>query len=185
MYIELQCTLGGLSPAIYVCIEDEGDSPAMHLLYFGLVHHYSVYDMAEISQCVYGSYHIPALLRLQDQVPLVSLVSLTMVAMKYCLSMCLTLLLLSTLEVISLLQQALPSSLTGHTTFWQTQVCVRVRVKWACVHTNRRVGRQMCVHTCMHTCVPVCVPICHACLYHCIHLNCTCRCCCCCSILPN
>ena len=30
-----------------------------------------------------------------------------------------------------------------------------------------------------------CMPICHACLYHCMHLNCTCRCCCCCSILPN
>ena len=33
---------------------------------------------------------------------------------------------LSTLEIQSLLQQALPSSLTGCTTFWQTQVRVRV-----------------------------------------------------------
>ena len=84
---------------------------------------------------LYGtnSNHIPALLRLQDQVPLVSLVSLTMVAMKYCLSMCLTLLLLSTLEIISLLQRALPSSLTGCTTFWQTQVCVHV---YACVRMH-------------------------------------------------
>ena len=29
--IKLLCTLGGLSPAIYVCIRDESDSPAMHL----------------------------------------------------------------------------------------------------------------------------------------------------------
>ena len=35
-------------------------------------------------------------------------------------------LMLSTLEIQSLLQQALPSSLTGCTTFWQTQVRVRV-----------------------------------------------------------
>ena len=158
-------------------------------IYVGVVYHYSVYDIAEISRYVYGTYHIPALLRLQDQVSLVPLVSMTMVAMKYCLSMCPPLLLLSTLEIHSLLQQALPSSLTGRTIFWQTQVCVRVRVKWACVHANRRVGRQMCVHTCMracvHTCAHVCQSICHACLYHCIHLNCTCRCCCCCNILPN
>ena len=118
---------------------------------------------------LYGtnSNHIPALLRLQDQVPLVSLVSLTMVAMKYCLSMCLTLLLLSTLEIISLLQRALPSSLTGCTTFWQTQVCVCVcmyevgmrayacvcvRVH-ACVPTSKWVGRQKCIHTYVHACV--------------------------------
>ena len=96
---------------------------------------------------MYGtnSNHIRALLRLQDQVPLVSLVSLTMVAMKYCLSMCLTLLLLSTLEIISLLQRALPSSLTGCTTFLQTQVCVCV-----CLY---EVG--MCAYACVCACMHV------------------------------
>ena len=136
----------------------------MHLLYVGVVHHYSVYDMAEISWyfLVY-TYHIPALLRLQDQVPLVSFVSLTMVAMKYCLWMRPPPLKLSTLEIHSLLQRALPSSLTGCTTFWQTQVCVcvcmclykvgmcvyacvRVCVL-ACAHANGQMGRQTCMHT--------------------------------------
>ena len=89
-------------------------------IYVGVVHHYSVYDMAEISWyfLVY-TYHIPALLRLQDQVPLVSLVSLMMMAMKYFPWMC-----------------TLP-----HTTFLQTQVCVCVCMKSTCVH--------MCAYMCV------------------------------------
>ena len=126
--------------------------------------------------------HIPALLRLQDQVPLVSLVSLTMVAMKYCLSMCLTVLMLYTLEIISLLQRALPSSLAGCTTFWQTQVCACVCMYEVpvCVPVNVWVGRQTCVHTCVHVCVYLSVRV-HACQsvmrtfnYHYMHQNCTC-----------
>ena len=154
--------------------------------------------MAEISRCVYGSYYIPALLRLQDQVPLVSLVSLTMVAMKYCLSMCLTLLLLSTLEIISLLQRALPSSLAGCTTFWQTQVCACVCMYEVpvCVPVNVWVGRQTCVHTCVHVCVRTwvctcmhanlsCVPLITTICTRIVLVHCTYRCCCCYCILPN
>ena len=75
------------------------------------------------------------LLRLQCQVQVRNLLmSLTMVAMKYCLWMCPPPMMLSTPEIHSLLQQALPSSLTGRTTFWQTQVCVYVCARMrACV----------------------------------------------------
>ena len=69
-----------------------------------------------------------------------------------------------------------------HVFVWSGHVCICLCVcVHACVHANEQKGRQKC----MHTRVPVCLPICRACLYHCIHLNCTCRCCCCCSILPN
>ena len=150
--------------------------------------------MAEISQCVYGSYHIPDMLRLQDQVPLISFVSLMMMAMKYFPRMCTPPQTLSTLTKQSLLQRVLPSSLTGHTTFLQTQVCVCVFV-WSrhvcicvctcvhvCVHVNGQTGRQACVHTCVHACVYTNLP---GCLYHYAYMYCTYRCCCCCSILPN
>ena len=128
--------------------------------------------------------------------------------MKYCLSMCLTLLLLSTLEIISLLQRALPSSLIGCTTFWQTQVCVCVCMYevgmcgyacvcvHACVPVNEWVGRQTCVHTCVQACMRTWVCACMLANLSCVPLittiytwivlvHCACRCCCCYCILPN
>ncbi len=109
------------------------------------------------------------LLRLQCQVQVRSLLmSLMMVTMKYCLWMSPPLLMLPTLKIHSLLQRALPSSLTGCTTFWQTQVCVCVDLcmsvcmctsNHACVHANRQVCRHayMRVHACLCVCVCVCM----------------------------
>ena len=122
--------------------------------------------MAEISRYVYGTYHIPDLLRLQDQVPLISFVSLMMMAMKYFPRMCTPPQTLSTLTIQSLLQRVLPSSLTEHTTFLQTQVCVCVCMKSACVHMcaymcvfmwmGRRAGRHVYILACMRVYIPIC-----------------------------
>ena len=70
-------------------------------------------------------------------------------------------------------------------------VCVCVCMQWAYVHMHVCVREWMC--SCeradgqadMRTYLCACVPICHACLYHCIHLNCTCRCRRCYCSLPN
>ena len=101
--------------------------------------------LKSLSMFVVLTTYVPALLRLQDQVPLVSFVSLTMVTMKYFLWMCPPPLMLSILLILSLLQQALPSSRTGCTTFWQTQVCVRVCLyevgMCAYMHVFMRTGR--------------------------------------------
>ena len=52
MYIELQYTLDKLSPAVYVCVGEESDSPAMHLcwsIYYTVV----LFKMALISLYVW------------------------------------------------------------------------------------------------------------------------------------
>ena len=71
------------------------------------------------------------LLRLRGQVPVTLYVFSKITARRYYLYP--PPLMLSTQEIHSLLQQALPSSLTGCTTFWQTQVCVHV---YACVRMH-------------------------------------------------
>ena len=89
--------------------------------------------------------------------------SLTMVAIKYCLWMCPPPLMLSTLEIRSLLQQALPSSLAGCTTFWQTQVCVCVWIFVAmsvCVCSCEQISGQACIRGYLHACLCVRASLC-------------------------
>ena len=120
--------------------------------------------------CTRYVYCTPVLLRLWGQVPVALYMFSKIMARKYYLYP--PPLMLSTLGIHSLLQRALPSSLTGCTTFWQTQVCVcvcmclykvgmcvyacvRVCVL-ACAHANGQMGRQTCMHTWMRACVPIC-----------------------------
>ena len=172
MYIELQYTLGKLNTAIYVCIEDESDSLAMHLhwsitLLFCIMWSWSLRMFVVLTTYIYTCFAQiarPSATRFisvfdNDGIQILSVDVSTSTAVIYSGdNLTIT---TSTSFFINKMYYLLADS----------GVCVCVWVKWACVHMR------VCVYACMcsceraggetdlHVCVCACMPIYHLPLY--------------------